>query len=286
MTDRSAARETTWPWRWRSWRRGGRERRRGRGAAGQGRHRVGPRHGTCPRWRGLVGATIGVALVTRRPWSPRMRAAAAGPGRSAVLVGRSLHRPGERDVAASIGPGQGPHRRAAERGGAVAAAARGGAGARRSRSALKARARSTRRATACTSCRPRGAAARQRGQVPRHRRFRRPDDLVDPPGRLSRLLQPSLVRIHRRAEGSTDGEPGPGCSIPSIRTAHGRAGVKAWETGQPYEIEYRLRHRSGEYRWVGLGAPSRSAMRRGRITRWYGSCTTSTASRWSRNSFS
>jgi signal transduction histidine kinase len=44
------------------------------------------------------------------------------------------------------------------------------------------------------------------------------------------------------------------------------------ETGEPYHIEYRLRHRSGQYRWVlGRAQPVRDG--RGRIVRWYGSCT-------------
>ena len=43
-------------------------------------------------------------------------------------------------------------------------------------------------------------------------------------------------------------------------------------SGEPYEMEYRLRHHSGEYRWVlGRAKPVRDAQ--GRIIRWYGSCT-------------
>ncbi|MGE4239836.1 PAS domain-containing protein [Ramlibacter sp.] len=43
-------------------------------------------------------------------------------------------------------------------------------------------------------------------------------------------------------------------------------------TGDTYEIEYRLRHRSGEYRWVlGRALPVRDA--EGRIVRWMGTCT-------------
>ena len=53
----------------------------------------------------------------------------------------------------------------------------------------------------------------------------------------------------------------------------------AWErwrhslaTGEPYEIEYRLRHHSGEYIWtLGRALPVRDAA--GNITRWYGTCT-------------
>ncbi|MGU3665951.1 PAS domain S-box protein [Methylobacterium sp. A49B] len=43
-------------------------------------------------------------------------------------------------------------------------------------------------------------------------------------------------------------------------------------TGEPYEIEYRLRHHSGAYRWtLGRAMPIRDA--EGRIERWFGTCT-------------
>jgi len=43
-------------------------------------------------------------------------------------------------------------------------------------------------------------------------------------------------------------------------------------TGDPYEIECRLRHYSGEYRWVlGRALPIRNA--EGSIKRWFGTCT-------------
>jgi len=43
-------------------------------------------------------------------------------------------------------------------------------------------------------------------------------------------------------------------------------------TGEPYEIEYRLRHRSGEYRWtLGRALPVRDD--HGTILRWIGTCT-------------
>ncbi len=53
----------------------------------------------------------------------------------------------------------------------------------------------------------------------------------------------------------------------------------AWElwhhsmvSGEPYEIQYRLRHHSGEYRWVlGRALPLRDE--RGIIRRWLGTCT-------------
>jgi PAS domain S-box-containing protein len=43
-------------------------------------------------------------------------------------------------------------------------------------------------------------------------------------------------------------------------------------TGEPYEIEYRLKHRSGAYRWVlGRAHPVRNEA--GEIIRWMGTCT-------------
>jgi PAS domain S-box-containing protein len=43
-------------------------------------------------------------------------------------------------------------------------------------------------------------------------------------------------------------------------------------TGAPYDVEYRLRHHSGEYRWVlGRALPIRNAA--GEIVRWMGTCT-------------
>ena len=43
-------------------------------------------------------------------------------------------------------------------------------------------------------------------------------------------------------------------------------------TGEPYHIEYRLRHRSGKYRWV-LGRAQAVRDEAGRIVRWFGTCT-------------
>ncbi|OLP62372.1 hypothetical protein BJF93_23755 [Xaviernesmea oryzae] len=44
------------------------------------------------------------------------------------------------------------------------------------------------------------------------------------------------------------------------------------DTGEPYQIEYRLRHHSGVYRWV-LGRALPMQDENGRILRWYGTCT-------------
>ncbi|WP_338661362.1 PAS domain-containing protein [Pararoseomonas sp. SCSIO 73927] len=48
--------------------------------------------------------------------------------------------------------------------------------------------------------------------------------------------------------------------------------LRAVEVGDPYEVEYRLRTANGDWRWVlARGLPVRNA--RGRITRWFGTCT-------------
>ncbi|MER2535975.1 MAG: PAS domain-containing protein [Rhizobiaceae bacterium] len=73
-------------------------------------------------------------------------------------------------------------------------------------------------------------------------------------------------------EGSTDGEEWNGMFHPQDQQ-------RAWDlwrhclaTGEPYHIEYRLRHRGGEYRWVlGRAQPVRDEA--GEITRWFGTCT-------------
>ncbi|WP_246040579.1 sensor histidine kinase [Roseovarius arcticus] len=73
-------------------------------------------------------------------------------------------------------------------------------------------------------------------------------------------------------QGSTDGEAWNGMFHPDDQE-------KAWAlwrhsllTGDVYEVEYRLRHRSGSYRWVlGRAQPMRDPD--GTILRWYGSCT-------------
>jgi PAS domain S-box-containing protein len=72
--------------------------------------------------------------------------------------------------------------------------------------------------------------------------------------------------------GSTDGDGWtrmlhPEDSAPALETWH-----RSLKTGEPYHIEYRLRDRFGQYRWVLCrGQPERDAD--GLITRWYGTCT-------------
>ncbi|WP_445503541.1 PAS domain-containing protein [Microvirga sp. G4-2] len=73
-------------------------------------------------------------------------------------------------------------------------------------------------------------------------------------------------------EGSTDGAAWSGMFHPDDREHAWKTWRHSLETGEPYHIEYRLRHRSGQYRWVlGRAQPVRDEQ--GRITRWYGTCT-------------
>jgi PAS domain S-box-containing protein len=73
-------------------------------------------------------------------------------------------------------------------------------------------------------------------------------------------------------EGSTDGEGWNGMFHPDDQARAWARWRYSLETGEPYEIEYRLRHRSGEYRWtLGRAQPIRDA--NGAIVRWMGTCT-------------
>ncbi|MFC1458518.1 PAS domain S-box protein [Microvirga arabica] len=73
-------------------------------------------------------------------------------------------------------------------------------------------------------------------------------------------------------EGTTDGEGWNGMFHSDDQDRAWGVWRRCLETGEPYHIEYRLRHRSGEYRWVlGRAQPLRDST--GRIVRWYGSCT-------------
>jgi PAS domain S-box-containing protein len=73
-------------------------------------------------------------------------------------------------------------------------------------------------------------------------------------------------------EGSTDGEAWNGVFHPEDQERAFARWRHSLETGEPYEIEYRLRHSSGEYRWVlGRALAIRNAA--GAIERWFGTCT-------------
>jgi len=72
--------------------------------------------------------------------------------------------------------------------------------------------------------------------------------------------------------GSTDGEAWNGMFHPEDQERAWARWRHSLETGEPYEIEYRLRHRSGVYRWtLGRALPIRDA--EGTIIRWFGTCT-------------
>ncbi|MEZ0170856.1 PAS domain-containing protein [Microvirga sp. TS319] len=72
--------------------------------------------------------------------------------------------------------------------------------------------------------------------------------------------------------GTTDGAAWKGMFHPDDRERAWTKWLHSLETGEPYHIEYRLRHRSGQYRWV-LGRAQPVYGDEGRITRWYGTCT-------------
>ena len=72
--------------------------------------------------------------------------------------------------------------------------------------------------------------------------------------------------------GSTDGESWNGVFHPDDRQRAWAAWHHSLRTGAPYRIEYRLRHRSGRYRWV-LGRAQAVRDEAGQIIRWYGTCT-------------
>ncbi|HLL87719.1 MAG TPA: PAS domain-containing protein, partial [Tepidisphaeraceae bacterium] len=75
-----------------------------------------------------------------------------------------------------------------------------------------------------------------------------------------------------RPEGSTDGAGWNGLLHPDDQPRAWAAWRHSLATGEPYEIEYRLRHHGGAYRWtLGRALPVRDAA--GRVERWFGTCT-------------
>jgi len=72
--------------------------------------------------------------------------------------------------------------------------------------------------------------------------------------------------------GSTDGEGWNNVFHPDDQERAWGLWRQSLETGEPYQIEYRLRHHSGEYRWtLGRALPVRDTS--GNILRWIGTCT-------------
>jgi len=73
-------------------------------------------------------------------------------------------------------------------------------------------------------------------------------------------------------EGTTDGEGWNDMFHPDDQERAWSIWRQCLKSGEPYHIEYRLKHRSGQYRWVlGRAQPVRDDQ--GRITRWFGTCT-------------
>lgn len=72
--------------------------------------------------------------------------------------------------------------------------------------------------------------------------------------------------------GSTDGEEWNGMFHPDDQERAWKIWKQSLETGALYHIEYRLRHRSGQYRWV-IGRAQCVRDENGQISRWYGTCT-------------
>ncbi|MBX9574654.1 MAG: PAS domain-containing protein [Caulobacteraceae bacterium] len=72
--------------------------------------------------------------------------------------------------------------------------------------------------------------------------------------------------------GSTDGEGWNGMFHPEDQDRARARWKHSLETGEPYEIEYRLRRHDGVYRWT-LGRAMPIHDEAGRITRWFGTCT-------------
>lgn len=72
--------------------------------------------------------------------------------------------------------------------------------------------------------------------------------------------------------GSTDGEGWAGMFHEEDQPAAWEKWKHSLATGEPYEVEYRLRHHSGEYRWM-IGRALPIIDDEGRIQRWIGTCT-------------
>lgn len=72
--------------------------------------------------------------------------------------------------------------------------------------------------------------------------------------------------------GSTDGEGWAGMFHEADQPEAWRRWRHSLDTGEPYEVEYRLRHHSGQYRWT-IGRAQAVRDYDGKIVRWIGTCT-------------
>ncbi|TYB89419.1 PAS domain-containing protein [Oceaniovalibus sp. ACAM 378] len=73
-------------------------------------------------------------------------------------------------------------------------------------------------------------------------------------------------------EGSTDGEGWSDIFHLDDQRGARQRWLHSLKTGDPYEVEYRLRHHSGQFRWA-LGRAQAVRNRDGEIVRWLGTCT-------------
>jgi PAS domain S-box-containing protein len=73
-------------------------------------------------------------------------------------------------------------------------------------------------------------------------------------------------------EGLTDGADWESVFHPDDRAEAWARWEASLSSGQPYHVEYRLRHRSGQFRWV-IGRAQCVRNPEGEIIRWYGTCT-------------
>lgn len=72
--------------------------------------------------------------------------------------------------------------------------------------------------------------------------------------------------------GTTDGHDWVGVFHPEDQPITWALWQQSLKTGEPYHVEYRLRHISGGYRWV-IGRAQCVYDEDGKISRWYGTCT-------------
>ncbi|HEX8194344.1 MAG TPA: EAL domain-containing protein [Allosphingosinicella sp.] len=83
---------------------------------------------------------------------------------------------------------------------------------------------------------------------------------------------PSWYKFTGAEEGTTDGEGWSDMFHPDDRERAWALWRRSLETGEPYEIQYRLKSATDGYRWVlGRALPERGEA--GEIVRWYGTCT-------------
>lgn len=126
------------------------------------------------------------------------------------------------------------------------------------------------------------AAARRRALEDSERRFR---TLADTMPQMVWSTLPDGYHDYYNArwyeftgvpEGTTDGEGWNDMFHAEDRERAWKQWRRCLATGDPYQIEYRLKHFSGTYRWVlGRALPVRdpSPDGAGAITRWFGTCT-------------